>query len=335
MHRLDERIDLRRLEESRLVALGRDIDHTDAVVGVEHGDTVRRANVEPVSERLGVTGMERMQDEWRQGEVVDEVDPRGDLHLEPEVRVDLDQQVHATLVRFRAQLGDELEAGRKHEARGAALLDGVADGVETNELHAVLRQPIEHRHQIGPAGRVVDVDVDLLGREGRPDLGGHTGNLVGRERWPRSRPIDRRKLFVGGAAGEDHVSGEEHAVELRSLAFLEPVLERFGFRRDMVDDEIGHDLEVLPEGTDLGPAPEPGVDLGVIDRIETRIRAIDRREERQQMRTAERPAKRAAHDLTEADEIAGETIDVGDQLWCVAQWWRRHWPGVHRRDATF
>ena len=49
----------------------------------------------------------------------------------------------------------------------------------------------------------------------------------------------------------------------------------------MVDDEIGHDLEVLPEGTDLGPAPEPGIDLGVIDRVETRIRAIDRREERQ------------------------------------------------------
>ena len=37
------------------------------------------------------------------------------------------------------------------------------------------------------------------------------------------------------------------------------------------------------------------------------------------MRTAERPAKRAAHDLTQADEIAGETVDIGDQLWCVAQ----------------
>ena len=73
-----------------------------------------------------------------------------------------------------------------------------------------------------------------------------------------ARPIDRRKLLVGGAAGEDHVSGEEHAVELRSLTLLEPVLERFGFRRDMVDDEIGHDLEVLPEGTDLGPAPSRG-----------------------------------------------------------------------------
>ena len=36
----------------------------------------------------------------------------------------------------------------------------------------------------GPAGRVVDVDVDLLGREGGPDLGGHTGNLIGRERQP-------------------------------------------------------------------------------------------------------------------------------------------------------
>ena len=281
MHRLDERVDLRRLEESRLVALRRDIDHTDAVVGVEHGDTVGRADVEPVSERLGVTGMERMQDERRQGEVVDEVDPRGDLHLEPEVRVDLDQQVHAALVRLRAQLGDELEAGREHEARGASLLDGVPDRVETNELHAILRQPIEHGHQIGPAGRVVDVDVDLLGREGGPDLGGHTSDLVGRERWPRSRPIDRRKFLVGGTAGEDHVSGKEHAVELRGLALLEPVLERFGFRRDMVDDEIGHDLEVLPEGTDLGPAPEPGIDLGVIDRVETRIRAIDRREERQ------------------------------------------------------
>ena len=37
------------------------------------------------------------------------------------------------------------------------------------------------------------------------------------------------------------------------------------------------------------------------------------------MRTAERPTKRAAHDLTEADEIAGETVDIGDQLRCVAQ----------------
>ena len=38
-----------------------------------------------MSERLGVTSMERVQDKRWQGEVVDEVDPRGDLHLEPEV----------------------------------------------------------------------------------------------------------------------------------------------------------------------------------------------------------------------------------------------------------
>ena len=221
-------------------------------------------------------------------------------------------------MRLRAQLGDELEARREHEARGATLLDGVADRIETNELHAILRKPIEHRHQIGPAGRVVDVDVDLLGREGGPDLGGHTRDLVGRERWPRPRPIDRRKFLVGGTAGEDHVSGKEHAVELRGLALLEPVLERFGFRRDMVDDEIGHDLEVLPRAPTSAQPPSrgrPGCDRSGRNPHPSH-RSAGRTAE---VRTAERPAKRAAHDLTEADEIAGETVDIGDQLRCVAQ----------------
>ena len=125
-----------------------------------------------------------MQDERRQGEVVDEVDPEATSIWNPKYEW-ISTSRCMPLVRLRAQLGDELEARREHEARGATLLDGVPDRIETNELHAILRQPIEHRHQIGPAGRVVDVDVDLLGGEGRPDLGGHTGDLVGRERWPR------------------------------------------------------------------------------------------------------------------------------------------------------
>ena len=150
------------------------------------------------------------------------------------------------------EMNSKQAGSMKHEV---PLLDGVPDRAETNELHAILRQPIEHGHQIGPAGRVVDVDVDLLGREGRPDLRGHTRDLVRREGRPRPRPVDRRKFLVGGTARKDHVLRQEHAVELRGLTFLEPVLKGFGFRRNMVHDEVGHELEILTERTNLGPTP--------------------------------------------------------------------------------
>ena len=62
----------------------------------------------------------------------------------------------------------------------------------------------------------------------------------------------------------------------------------------MVDDEISHHFDLFTESADVSPIAEPRVDSSVINRVEAGIGAVDRDEERQQMKTAENAFKRTA-----------------------------------------
>ena len=55
----------------------------------------------------------------------------------------------------------------------------------------------------------------------------------------------------------------------------------------MVDDEVGHDVDVRSERRDVAPVAEPRVDARVVARIEPRIGGVDRVEERQHVNAAE------------------------------------------------
>jgi methylenetetrahydrofolate reductase (NADPH) len=57
--------------------------------------------------------------------------------------------------------------------------------------------------------------------------------------------------------------------------------------RYVVHDHVGHQVGLARERGDVVPRAQPRVDAGVIDRIESRIGAVDAFEERQEMNAAE------------------------------------------------
>ncbi len=82
------------------------------------------------------------------------------------------------------------------------------------------------------------------------------------------------------------------------------VLKLWGVARDVVHDQIGHHLGVGGQRRHVRPGPDAVIDLGVIDRIEARIRPIDRMKEREHVHAPERPVQRSAQQLPEIREGA-------------------------------
>ena len=87
----------------------------------------------------------------------------------------------------------------------------------------------------------------------------------------------------------------------------------------VVDDHVGHHLGPPREGRDVVPPAQAVIDLGVIDRVEAGVGAIDRMEERQHVHASERTLQRPVVEqlLQVAKRAARKAIDVGDQL-CLA-----------------
>lgn len=54
--------------------------------------------------------------------------------------------------------------------------------------------------------------------------------------------------------------------------------------------------------------------MRVVDRVESRIGAVDGMEERQQVHAAERAGERSAQQLLHGADVAAEAIGVGDEL---------------------
>ena len=123
---------------------------------------------QPSQQTRRVAPVQRVQHQRRQREIVDPVHARGNLDLLPVVPVDLDQDLDPPGVGFGADSGDEIERLGNHEAAGPGLLDRVSDRVEANGPDARRLEPVEHVNEVSPAFRMVDVDIDLLAGERRP-----------------------------------------------------------------------------------------------------------------------------------------------------------------------
>jgi len=133
--RLDQIVDALWREQAgaaRIAGIGADVDHPDAVMGVEHVDRVRRSHLDPPAQRAGISGVDRIEGERREHEVVDEIDVRCGLELVEVMAVHLDQDRHRTLVAGSGEAADELQRFGQHEARRAGPFDRVADGIETD-----------------------------------------------------------------------------------------------------------------------------------------------------------------------------------------------------------
>ena len=97
-------------------------------------------------------------------------------------------------------------------------------------------------------------------------------------------------------------------------AVLAPVDERRRSGRHMVDDEVGHDHVVGADACCIVPVAQAMVDGRVIHWIESGVGAVDGVVEREQMNSSEYACQRAFQQLEEAVEVAGQPVDVCDQL---------------------
>ena len=186
--------------------------HADAVVRIEDGHGIARADPEPSAQVRHVAGVERVQHERRQREVVDPVHLARHVDLILMVSVNLDQHVHAAGMALRGDVGNERERLGNHEAARTGLLDREADGVEPDGPDSRRMKPVQHALEISPPFRVMDIDVNLLAGKGRPQQ--HVIAVRGpvfRERWMRPRRVQRKQIRFAGTGSEDAVVGEKHA----------------------------------------------------------------------------------------------------------------------------
>jgi hypothetical protein len=65
----------------------------------------------------------------------------------------------------------------------------------------------------------------------------------------------------------------------------------------MVDEQIGHDVGVLRQGSHVVPRSKPRVDVGVVEWVEARVGSVNRMEERKQVNAAEESLERTRKHL--------------------------------------
>ena len=163
---------------------------------------------------------------------------------------------------------------------------------------------------------MLDVDIDLVARERGPQQRRFAPcRRVLREGQGRTRRLQHRQVRLPGAVGKHPVIGEKQAGEWRGAAARLVVQELRRVTRDVIDDDVGHDVGACGERGDVFPGAEPRIDLRVIDRVESGVRAVDRMEERQHVDAAERSGERTLEQpLQVAERAAREAVGVGDQL---------------------
>ena len=78
------------------------------------------------------------------------------------------------------------------------------------------------------------------------------------------------------------------------MPVLANILKLRRIRGNMVDDEVSHDGVIRAQRRDVLPVAEPGIDAGMVDRIEAGVRAIYWIEKRQDVDAREQAAELVA-----------------------------------------
>ena len=101
----------------------------------------------------------------------------------------------------------------------------------------------------------------------------------------------------------------------RGLAVCNEIAKLRRVGRQVVDDHVGHHVDVAGERLDVRPVAQPRVDAGVVGGVESGVGAVDRIEEGQQVHAAEHAVQRAGKQrLQVSQRAAAEAVNVGDQL---------------------
>ena len=104
----------------------------------------------------------------------------------------------------------------------------------------------------------------------------------------------------------------------------------------MVNDQVGHDFDVLAQRADIIPIAKARIDATVIDWIESRIGAVDGVEKWKQMNTAEDVFQTSEQKFLEfAETSSGEMIDVRNQLCLIFHGLQNGSPaGIHSTGTS-
>ena len=79
----------------------------------------------------------------------------------------------------------------------------------------------------------------------------------------------------------------------RGVAAVKEILELERANRHVIDDEVGHDVAASPEGGDIAPRTEPGVDVEMVFWVKPGVRAVKRPVEREHMNAREDAVQRS------------------------------------------
>jgi hypothetical protein len=231
------------------------------------------------------------------------------------VGVHLHQHGQVALMAPGGDLVDEGQRLRGHERGQPGGLDRVADRIQPDPGDTCDGQPVQHPQQVLLGQLLPDVDVDLLRGEGGPDQAlAAVRECVRGERQPRTRPVQPHQILLGGPLREGAGEGQEHPVEGRVGTVGQPVHELRGRRRHVVDDHVHHHRVVRGDRRDVVPAAQPGIDLGVVRRVEPGVGTVERAEEGQHVHAADQPGQRAVEDLAQTGEVAAEPVGIRDEV---------------------
>ena len=149
----------------------------------------------------------------------------GDVDLGAVMGVDLYQHLDPAPLCAGREFARKGNGFGQHKAASTRLLDGVAHGIEPDNIDAAPRKCGENVFEIGATLRMGYVDVDLLRGEGRPEYFALTRSECGyRERQARAWPIDGEQVFRGGTLGKHPIHGEKHARKGRVRALVGKIL---------------------------------------------------------------------------------------------------------------
>ncbi len=219
----------------------------------------------------------RVQDQRRQGEVIDRVG----LVPIAEIRqvfglwhIGFGQQDQ----RFGGEIGKQ--AHQAHNGMGAGQVDAVgADlfpdechSIEPQNAHAVFHMQADDRQEFGQHLRVGEIQIDLIMGKGAPYMTRAAVGFDPGQQGVGARAHHHRQVIIGGCLDKEAVIG---GVAL--TVGIEPVR----LAGHMVHHQIGHQQEFIADAGDVGPVAQHGVHGAVIGHRETVIGCIGK--ERQDM----------------------------------------------------
>src|SRR5664280_1459095 len=112
-------------------AVSVDINHTDTIMRVQHGDGVAWADLQPLFQIT--TGMIEygMQYQGRQSEIIDTVHMAGNFDLPEEVGMDLNEHFNVKFGRLPCKVFNKSERFGDHETSTARFFNGISNGIQT------------------------------------------------------------------------------------------------------------------------------------------------------------------------------------------------------------